>query len=232
MKKNEKKKDNIKLYVTLYIISTININNMKLTFEKKNSELLDSEIIIKQKSKGFFKKPGDSDSDSDSDSESELKSNEKIQITFNSDSDLESKNIKNLLKTPKAIKNSKKNKDYKLIDTNNNDDSFLTLNSFQYQHNIIDDSIFENIHIRCCQRNSRKTITTIEGICSVFFNDSNKVENLLKNLRRGTRATYKYDKISGHIIEISGNKVDNMIESLCKYVGCDHSQIIVHGIIN
>ena len=51
-------------------------------------------------------------------------------------------------------------------------------------------------------------------------------------MRCGTRATHKFDKETNtNILELSGNKIQNIINAICEHVECDKSQIVVHGVL-
>ncbi len=143
------------------------------------------------------------------------------------------------LKSEQRLKERKDQKDQKRKSSKSTEEeiddctSTSVLDGFRNQQDMEPDYVFDKIHIRCCQRNSRKTITTIEGIQPSFFDEANRpiLKNLMTALKNGTRATHKFDdETSTNIIEISGNKIENMIQALTKHVGCERSNIVVHGV--
>jgi len=173
----------------------------------------------------------DSDFDSDSDSDSETKKDKVSESESKQTSDAILSKTRKALKNQQRIKEAKK-KQMKTPEKSPDMAVSSVFDSFQNQQNMM--SNFDNtINIRCCQRNSRKSITTIEDINPIFFENSEKVAKLLGDLRRssGTRATHKIDKeTSANIIEISGKKVEPMIQAICKHVNITEDKIHVHGL--
>ena len=177
----------------------------------------------------------------DLDTEFDTKSNTESEIN-KLDTNKTRKALKNAIRIQEQKIKMEEKKRLKAINSkNDNSDSesdseekrhSFALDSLQQHNNMMTESIFSKIHIRCVQRNSRKSTTTIEGICFSFFQDNEKIKKMLKALSRGTRATHKFDKeTNSNIIEISGNKIVNMIDVLCEHVECEKSQIVVHGVL-
>ena len=175
----------------------------------------------------------------DLDTEFDTKSNTESEIN-KLDTNKTRKALKNAIRIQEQKIKMEEKKRLKAINSkNDNSDSdsdekchSFALDSLQQHNHMMAESIFSKIHIRCVQRNSRKSTTTIEGICGSFFQDNEKIKKMLKALSRGTRATHKFDKeTNSNIIEISGNKIVNMIDVLCEHVECEKSQIVVHGVL-
>jgi len=142
---------------------------------------------------------------------------------------------KKRLKENNSKNDDNHNDDVRYDDNDNYEEKFssFALDSLQHHNHMMSESIFSKIHIRCVQRNSRKSTTTIEGISNSFFEDKNKINNILKALRCGTRATHKFDKETNtNILELSGNKIQNIINVICEHVECEKSQIVVHGVLS
>jgi translation initiation factor 1 (eIF-1/SUI1) len=128
------------------------------------------------------------------------------------------------IKTPKALKNETKLS--KLIE---NVDP-------ECEGKMVDDYLIEptdaiQINIRISQRNGRKSITTIEDIPQKIFANSVKVDNYVKKLASllATRSTIKTNTQGNKYIEYSGSNVQKVIKWICEFVGCDESNIKVHG---
>jgi translation initiation factor 1 (eIF-1/SUI1) len=171
----------------------------------------------------------ESDSDSESDSESESKTTSATKGKTGTTEDRTE-----LTKTRKALKTAQKIKEANQKKKGNSDDTLdvttsFALDSFQNQQSMMSESFFNKIHIRIRARNSRKAITTIEGIEASFFSDKEKVSKLLKALSCGTRATLKKDEEGNNIIETSGKKIELMAKALCEHVGCTNAQIHING---
>lgn len=98
------------------------------------------------------------------------------------------------------------------------------------QYNTFDAPEFFKINIHIVNRNSRKHVTTIDGIPVSKFTDNEKVERFLVKIRNAisARATLK-NKTSNPIIEYSGDNVDKVIPLICDFCSCDVSDIVVHG---
>jgi translation initiation factor 1 (eIF-1/SUI1) len=95
------------------------------------------------------------------------------------------------------------------------------------------DTDFVRVHIRNVQRNSRKSVTIIEGISKELFSDKPKLARLINRLQIAiaTRATHKIDEASGqNIIETSGNNVKIMGKIICEEIQCKPGDISYHGV--
>jgi translation initiation factor 1 (eIF-1/SUI1) len=95
------------------------------------------------------------------------------------------------------------------------------------------DTDFVRVHIRNVQRNSRKSVTTIEGIPKEFFENKSKLLKFMNKLQKAiaTRATHKVDEATGqNIIETSGNKAAIMAKIICEEVECGPGDIVLHGV--
>jgi translation initiation factor 1 (eIF-1/SUI1) len=179
-----------------------------------------------------------SDLDTIFDTDLDTKPNTELVLDTNSDTNKTRKALKNIKRIQEQKKKMEEKRKLKANNSKDDDSdseekcSSFALDSLQHHNNMMTESIFSKIHIRCVQRNSRKSTTTIEGICSSIFEDNEKIKKILKALSRGTRATHKFDKETNtNIIEISGNKINNMIDVLCEHVECKKSQIVVHGVL-
>ena len=146
-------------------------------------------------------------------------------------SDLECSDKKGM--TRKAIKHREKlMKNAKKTGTPNQS---IQLDSLPYirKDEMLDEFDSVRVHIRSVQRNSRKSITTIEGIPERVFNDPTRLSELLEKLQKGiaTRATHKFDAESKqHIIETSGNRLSIMAKIISEELGCSIDDIVTHGL--
>jgi len=131
------------------------------------------------------------------------------------------------IKSRKALKTENKLKQLKQEKNGNNLEENDNLDE-----NLFDTNIFYKINIRIAKRNSRKHITTIENIPINKFNNEEKTEKFLVKLRNAisSRATLK-NKTTEPIIEVSGNKIDNMIPIICDFCQCKIADVIIHGAI-
>ena len=113
----------------------------------------------------------------------------------------------------------KSKKDKKII----NDDKFTIDN--------IDDLDYK-MNIRLEARTVKKKIIKIENIPNKFLENKEMMNNLLINLRTdlATRATLKLSKDKFKYIELSGNKIDLVINRLKNDLGCSNNNIILHGL--
>ena len=116
-------------------------------------------------------------------------------------------------------KSKKDKKDKKII----NDDKFTIDN--------IDDLDYK-MNIRLEARTVKKKIIKIENIPNKFLENKEMMNNLLLNLRTdlATRATLKLSKDKFKYIELSGNKIDLVINRLKNDLGCSNNNIILHGL--
>jgi translation initiation factor 1 (eIF-1/SUI1) len=123
-----------------------------------------------------------------------------------SESEVENKKIK--LKSKKII---------------SNDDKFTIDN--------IDDLDYK-MNIRLEARTVKKKIIKIENIPNKFLENKEMMNNLLINLRTdlAARATLKVSKDKYKFIELSGNRIDLVINRLKNDLGCSNNNIILHGI--
>jgi translation initiation factor 1 (eIF-1/SUI1) len=161
----------------------------------------------------------DSDSDSDNDTESET--------NFTSKNIL-SAPVKDKVLTRKALKNIKLLKQQKENETNSEEFN----KDIDFQSPIFDISGEAKIHIRIQARNSRKTLTIIEGIPKHFLESKDNNKKILTKIQNtiSSRATLKYNELKEPIIELSGSKyhlVIPIIKELTSYLDED---IIIHDI--
>ena len=121
----------------------------------------------------------------------------------------------------KKIKSKFKNKKEKKIITN--DEKFTIDN--------IDDLDYK-MNIRLEARNVKKKIIKIENIPNKFLENKEMMNNLLINLRTdlATRATLKLSKDKLKFIELSGNRIDLVINRLKNDLSCSNNNIILHGL--
>jgi translation initiation factor 1 (eIF-1/SUI1) len=119
----------------------------------------------------------------------------------------------------KKIKSKSKSK--KKI--NMNDDKFTIDN--------IDDLDYK-MNIRLEARTVKKKIIKIENIPNKFLENKEMMNNLLINLRTdlAARATLKLSKDKFKFIELSGNRIDLVINRLKNDLGCSNNNIILHGL--
>ena len=119
----------------------------------------------------------------------------------------------------KKIKSKSKSK--KKI--NMNDDKFTIDN--------IDDLDYK-MNIRLEARTVKKKIIKIENIPNKFLENKEMMNNLLINLRTdlAARATLKVSKDKYKFIELSGNRIDLVINRLKNDLGCSNNNIILHGL--
>ena len=113
-----------------------------------------------------------------------------------------------------------KSKSKKII---SNDDKFIIDN--------IDDLDYK-MNIRLEARTVKKKIIKIENIPNKFLENKEMMNNLLINLRTdlAARATLKVSKDKYKFIELSGNRIDLVINRLKNDLGCSNNNIILHGI--
>ena len=117
----------------------------------------------------------------------------------------------------KKIKSKSKKK------INMNDDKFTIDN--------IDDLDYK-MNIRLEARTVKKKIIKIENIPNKFLENKEMMNNLLINLRTdlAARATLKVSKDKYKFIELSGNRIDLVINRLKNDLGCSNNNIILHGL--
>jgi translation initiation factor 1 (eIF-1/SUI1) len=117
----------------------------------------------------------------------------------------------------KKIKSKSKKK------INMNDDKFTIDN--------IDDLDYK-MNIRLEARTVKKKIIKIENIPNKFLENKDMMNNLLINLRTdlAARATLKLSKDKFKFIELSGNRIDLVINRLKNDLGCSNNNIILHGL--
>jgi translation initiation factor 1 (eIF-1/SUI1) len=118
----------------------------------------------------------------------------------------------------KKIKSKSKSKKI-----NMNDDKFTIDN--------IDDLDYK-MNIRLEARTVKKKIIKIENIPNKFLENKEMMNNLLINLRTdlAARATLKLSKDKFKFIELSGNRIDLVINRLKNDLGCSNNNIILHGL--
>jgi translation initiation factor 1 (eIF-1/SUI1) len=130
--------------------------------------------------------------------------------------------VDDLKKTRKAIKSAEKLKLQKL---KNKEPTICDFNS-----NDFDTQELLRINIFSSQRNTRKSITTIEDIPISKFKDDDKVQTFLLKIKNAiaSRATLK-NKDTKPIIEFSGSNTDRIISIICDFCSCTEDDIIIHG---
>lgn len=133
----------------------------------------------------------------------------------------------NYTKTRKALKTA-----LKLKQTQQLQQSQQTQQNYNLceRYNTLDAPDFFRVNMHIVNRNSRKHITTIEGIPAFKFMDNEKTGKFLLKLRNAisARATLK-NKTTNPIIEYSGDNVDKVIPLICDFCSCDETDIVVHG---
>lgn len=87
------------------------------------------------------------------------------------------------------------------------------------------------INIRLEARTVKKKIIKIENIPTKYLDDKELMNRLLVNLRTdlAARATLKVSKDKQKYIELSGNRIDLIINRLKIDLGCCNNNIIIHA---
>ncbi|PRT55749.1 Protein translation factor SUI1 [Wickerhamiella sorbophila] len=83
-----------------------------------------------------------------------------------------------------------------------------------------------DVHIRCQQRNGRKTITTVEGIPSEY-----DLKRILKTLKKdfGCNGHINKDTDHGEILQFQGDQRQKIQEFLIEALQIKKEQIKIHG---
>ena len=104
---------------------------------------------------------------------------------------------------------------------------FETLN---FKIDDIDDLDYK-INIRLESRTVRKKIIKIENLPNKYLEDKEFINMLLVNLRTdlAARATLKLSKDNNKYIELSGNRIDLVINRLKNDLGCSNDNIVIHA---
>lgn len=90
-----------------------------------------------------------------------------------------------------------------------------------------DDTQFANhIHIRCQQRNGRKTITTVQGLPTEY-----DIKRILKTLKKdfGCNGHINKDPEMGDILQFQGDQRQKVLEFLTTALQINKKSIKVHG---
>jgi len=82
------------------------------------------------------------------------------------------------------------------------------------------------IHIRCQQRNGRKTITTVQGLPAEY-----DLKRILKTLKKdfGCNGHINKDAELGDILQFQGDQRSKVMEFLTTILQIDKKTIQVHG---
>lgn len=136
----------------------------------------------------------------------------------------------NYIKTRKALKTALKLKQIQQSQQSQQTQQKLQNYNLCERYETFDAPKFFRINMHIVNRNSRKHITTIEGIPAFKFMDNEKTEKFLLKLRNAisARATLK-NKLTNPIIEYSGDNVVKVIPLICDFCSCDETDIVVHG---
>ncbi|VVT51274.1 uncharacterized protein SAPINGB_P006393 [Magnusiomyces paraingens] len=84
----------------------------------------------------------------------------------------------------------------------------------------------DHIHIRCQQRNGRKTITTVQGIPKEY-----DFKKILKSLKKdfGCNGHINKDEELGEILQLQGDQRQKVTDFLTQQLNIDKKIIQVHG---
>ena len=166
-------------------------------------------------SKFFGKSESDSEESIDSDDNSDNNSEESIDLEIE---DTKLKNIKLKHTKNKIIDDTKKENIN--IEEINNDDIINNINRFR-----------SPIDIRVNKRNSKKFISTVEGIPKEFFENKEKVTNFMKKIRVTLATSAEIKKENGeYIIIFAGADTQKIKKIIVEYVGCSIDNINDHKI--
>jgi len=100
-------------------------------------------------------------------------------------------------------------------------------NNFDLDAQLDADNQYIDIYVK--QRNARKCITTIEGLC----NDKDILKSYAKDLRKKIACSCCVDCDNGnYFLKLSGKDVDAIKEYLINTLNIDEDKIRIHGIEN
>jgi translation initiation factor 1 (eIF-1/SUI1) len=119
----------------------------------------------------------------------------------------------------------------KKIKSKNKKEKKIIINDDKFTIDNIDDLDYK-MNIRLEARTVKKKIIKIENIPNKFLENKDMMNNLLINLRTdmASRATLKLSKDKFKFIELSGNRIDLVINRLKNDLGCSNNNIILHGL--